>query len=120
MRLFLGKEYHDHDLVFCQDDGEPLHPDTPSKWFPKYLAKIGLSPINFHCLRHSHASLLINAGAEPKTISERLGHSSIRVTYDVYGHLFAGRQTEALEKMSDLLRDKKAQKRHKNEKGSQE
>jgi integrase len=48
-----------------------------------------------HDLRHTHVALLIAAGEDPYVISRRLGHASIRTTYDVYGHLFEGRDQEA-------------------------
>jgi integrase len=48
-----------------------------------------------HDLRHTHVALLIAAGEDPYVISRRLGHASIRTTYDVYGHLFEGRDREA-------------------------
>ena len=44
-----------------------------------------------HDLRHTHVALLIAAGEDPYVISQRLGHASIRTTYDIYGHLFEGR-----------------------------
>ena len=48
-----------------------------------------------HDLRHTHVALLIAAGEDPYVISRRLGHASIRTTYDVYGHLFEGHDREA-------------------------
>jgi integrase len=54
-------------------------------------------------LRHSHASLLIDLGAHPKAISERMGHSEIGVTMNVYGHLFDGKQRELTTHLDDLL-----------------
>ena len=47
-----------------------------------------------HDLRHTHAALLIAAGEDPYVISRRLGHASTRTTYDIYGHLFEGRDRE--------------------------
>ena len=48
-----------------------------------------------HDLRHTHVALLIAEGEDPYVISQRLGHASIRTTYEVYGHLFEGRDLEA-------------------------
>lgn len=103
-KLFYGQYYKDHGLVFCQPDGTPMHPDTPSSWFPEFLQRIGLPRLNFHCLRHTHASLLLQAGVDIKVISERLGHSSIRITYDLYAHLMPGMQKEAVNKLEKLFR----------------
>lgn len=102
-KLFFGQQYKDKGLVFCQVDGKPMHPDTPSKWFPKFLEKINLPRLNFHCLRHTHASLMLKAGADIKQISERLGHSSIQITYDIYSHLYPDKQQEAVDKLQKLL-----------------
>lgn len=103
-KLFFGQEYQDNNLVFCQYNGQPMHPDTPSSWFPAFLERIGLPRLNFHCLRHTHASLLLKAGVDIKIISERLGHSSIRITYDIYSHLMPGMQKEAVDRLEELLR----------------
>ncbi|MDK2888324.1 MAG: hypothetical protein PWP72_1202 [Thermoanaerobacter sp.] len=102
-KLFFGQQYEDHGLVFCQPNGKPMHPDTPSSWFPEFLQRIGLPRLNFHCLRHTHASLLLQAGVDIKVISERLGHSSIRITYDLYSHLMPGMQKEAVDRLEKLL-----------------
>jgi integrase len=75
--------------------------------------RAGLPPVTFHSLRHTCAALLIKSGAQPKQIQAYMGHSSIGVTMDVYGHLFdstgedlAVRMTalrvEALSKVSRL------------------
>ncbi|MDK2820723.1 MAG: hypothetical protein PWP31_688 [Clostridia bacterium] len=103
-KLFFGQEYGDFGLIFCQDNGKPLHPDTPSSWFPKFLERNGLPRLNFHYLRHTHASLLLKAGVDIKIISERLGHSSIKITYDIYSHLMPGMQKEAVDKLEALFR----------------
>ncbi|WP_338835036.1 tyrosine-type recombinase/integrase [Neomoorella humiferrea] len=104
IKLLYGPEYKDNGLVFCQADREPMYPDTPSSWFPVFLEKIGLPRLNFHYLRHTHASLLLQAGVDIKIISERLGHSSIRITYDIYSHLMPGMQKEAVNRLENLLR----------------
>jgi integrase len=91
-------------LVFARRDGQPLNPDTITQWFPRFLAKQGLPTLNFHCLRHTHASLLLHEGVNIKQISERLGHSNIRITYDIYSHLFPDQEKEAVDKLRDRLR----------------
>jgi len=102
-KLKLGQAYEDYNLVFCQENGRPMHPDTPSSWFPNFLEKIGLPRLNFHSLRHTHASLLLKAGVDIKIISERLGHSSVRITYDIYSHLMPGMQKQAVDDLEKLL-----------------
>ncbi|MBE5813143.1 MAG: site-specific integrase [Clostridiales bacterium] len=61
--------------------------DTICGWFKDFQKKNNISPIRFHDLRHTHASLLLNEGVDLKTISERLGHSTIRQTMDIYTHV---------------------------------
>jgi integrase len=77
-------------LVFPTTKGGVMHaPDILRQcWYPLMTA-CGLAGYDFHHLRHAAASLLIEQGAQPKRIQEIMGHSSIKVTFDVYGHLFA-------------------------------
>jgi integrase len=65
--------------------------------------RIGLPRLRLYDLRHTHASLLIHEGVHPKRISERLGHSSIKLTMDTYGHLFDGADQESAAKMEKLF-----------------
>ena len=55
-----------------------------------------------HDLRHSHASLLINLGANPLMIAERLGHEDVKETMNTYGHLFESHQKEIIEKLEKI------------------
>ena len=64
--------------------------------------KIGLDPIRIHDFRHSHASLLINMGANPLMIAERLGHENVNITMQTYSHLFDSHQREIIEKLNNL------------------
>jgi integrase len=68
--------------------GDPLHRSTLYKqgYLPA-IRRSGVPRIRFHNLRHTYASLLIAQGEQPKYIQEQMGHSSIKVTFDVYGHL---------------------------------
>lgn len=110
MKMRYRTTYQDNGLVFCQANGSPMHPDTPTKWFLRLLKKTDLPQLNFHCLRHTHASLLLEAAnTNPeitlKMISERLGHSSIGVTMDIYGHLMPGMQRQAVDKLEMLFKN---------------
>ena len=64
----------------------------------------GLFALRLHDLRHTHATMLLRAGVHPKVVSERLGHSSISMTLDVYSHVMPGMQEEAAEKIDAGLR----------------
>lgn len=83
------REHSTHDeLVFAGRNGGPLRRSNFRRrvWLPT-VERAGLSPLRFHDLRHTAVALLIGQGAHPKLIQSRLGHSSIQVTLDRYGHL---------------------------------
>jgi len=82
--------------VFTAPEGGRLGPSLFRRrmWYPAVRASVG-EPMRPHDLRHTQVALLIAAGEEPYVISKRLGHASIRTTYDIYGHLFEGRDREA-------------------------
>ncbi len=103
---FLGELLADHiarfpgeeDIVFTGVEGMPLRRHFLRRHFHPAVKQAGLEPgLRFHDLRHTCVSLLIAQGAHPKEISERLGHSTIKLTFDRYGHL--------LPSLDDRLRD---------------
>ena len=95
----------DQDLtVACQYDGSPMNPEHLSREFPNHVVKARLPRIRFHDLRHTHASHLLMEGVHPKIAQERLGHSSITITQDLYSHLLPGIQKEAVDKLDISLR----------------
>ena len=81
-----GRSISDSDFVFTKPEGGPLDQATVSKAFSRIVEKAGLPTMSLHDLRHSHATMLLQAGTHPKIVSERLGHSSVRVTPDTYSH----------------------------------
>jgi integrase len=99
----LGRTFTDEDYVFCHHDGTPLDPSTVSHSFAHALRKAGLPPMPLHGLRHSHATLLLQAGTHPRVVMERLGHSSIRVTLDTYSHVVGGLQESAAQRFDDFV-----------------
>ena len=82
-------------LIFTTPDGSPLRNGNFNKriWRPA-IEQAGVAPLTIHDLRHTAASLLISEGAHPKAIQVHLGHSSIAVTMDRYGHLFPSDQED--------------------------
>jgi integrase len=96
----------DDRLVFTAPEGGPLRLRLFRRrfWYPAVRASVG-EPMRPHDLRHTHVALLIATGEDPYVISQRLGHASIRTTYDVYGHLFEGRDRQA----ADALQAARAQ-----------
>lgn len=101
-KLF-GKEYHKNDYVFKWEDGRPYSPDYISHAFSKLLKKYDLPHIRFHELRHSCASLLIAQGYGLKDVQEWLGHSDIKMTANIYGHLDTKRKQGIAANMQQLL-----------------
>ena len=77
------------------------------KFISRARIAAGLDHFRPHDLRHSHASLLIELGAHPKAISERMGHSEIGVTMNVYGHLFVGAQNRLTEQLDELVTERR-------------
>jgi integrase len=102
-RLLIGPAYDDHGLVFARPDGRPIHPEFFSRTFDRVVARSDLPPIRTHDLRHTHASLLLQAGVPVKVVSERLGHASPGFTLNVYQHVIPGMQAEAAATFSRLL-----------------
>ena len=92
----LGIALTDETLVFCHvADGAPLRPDTVGQAFRRKVRQLGLSGVRLHDLRHTMASLYLQMGISPKTVAERLGHSSVVITLDTYSHLLPGMQEAA-------------------------
>jgi integrase len=106
---FLAEELADHlavwplgrdGFVFTAPQGGPLLRRNFRRriWLPAVRASVG-EPLRFHDLRHTHAAMLIAQGEHPKVIQNRLGHSSIKITLDTYGHLFDGLDEAAAERL---------------------
>ncbi|HUR23471.1 MAG TPA: tyrosine-type recombinase/integrase [Acidimicrobiales bacterium] len=102
-RLAMGAGYQDAGLVFCHPDGHPFHPDRFSREFDRRVARHGLSRIRLHDIRHSWATLALEAGVDSKLVSERLGHSNISVTVNTYQHVSRKQASGAAEKVAGLI-----------------
>ncbi len=93
------------DLVFTGPNGGPLrHGNFYARHFKPATARIGVPELRFHDLRHTYAGLLIGQGAHPRAMMERLGHSSITVTLDRYGHLLPGLEEAVTSGLDDTYR----------------
>jgi integrase len=94
----------DLGLVFCSTIGTPIRrQNLQRRSFKPLLKKAGLPDIRFHDLRHTFATLTLAKGANVKTVSKMLGHSTIRVTLDVYAHVMPGMQSDALKTLDGLF-----------------
>ena len=89
--------------VFANQEGKPANMDNVKlRHFYPNLAKAGLRRVRYHDLRHTFASLLLQNGEPLAYIKEQLGHSSITMTVDVYGHLEPGRNRQAVNKLPTI------------------
>ncbi len=93
-----------NDLVFAQEDASPQHPSNFAKRFRKLVKAVGLPQIRLHDLRHTHASLALQAGVHVKVVSERLGHSSVGITLDTYSHAIPAMDAEAAVRVMEIVK----------------
>lgn len=91
------------EWICAQADGSPIVPDRLRKAFKTILEKAGLSRVRFHHFRHTHATILLSQNIHPKVVSERLGHSTVRITLDIYSHVLPNIQEEAARKFDEAL-----------------
>ncbi len=92
--------------VFTAPEGGPLRRRSFRKrfWLPAVDASVG-QPMRFHDLCHTHAALLIAANTHPKLLQSRLGHTSIKTTLDIYGHLYEPLDEIAADRLEELIAD---------------
>ncbi|MGN6672486.1 MAG: tyrosine-type recombinase/integrase [Thermomicrobiales bacterium] len=100
-----GDRYSDQDLVFATHQGRPLMDRNVFREFKRLLRRAGLPDIRFHDLRHTNATLLLGQGAHPKVVQERLGHSQVGITLNIYSHVLPGLGREAIERLGAALHD---------------
>lgn len=111
----------DYNNIFTSHNGKPMFPSTISKWFNKFIKchneailndatipkeakeKYLLDNVNFHGLRHTSATILINQGVDVTTVSKRLGHARPSTTTDIYSHSLKKADTEAANKLENLF-----------------
>jgi integrase len=101
--LRLGIKVTDESFVCAREDGRPLQPQTLTHEWKRLVAKTGLPRIRFHDLRHTHATALLASGVHPKIASERLGHSKVGMTLDLYSHVLPGMQEDAVAKVDAAM-----------------
>lgn len=103
-RIQAGEAWHDQRIVSCNQYGGFYNPEKVDKHFQKLLKRAGFAYMRFHDLRHSAATILLVAGVHPKVVQERLGHSTITMTMDIYSHVLPSMQQEVAEKIDDLFK----------------
>jgi integrase len=103
--LALGVRQSGETLACGRHDGEPMPPRSLTHEFAKVAGRVQDVPrVRFHDLRHSHATQLLSAGVHPKVAQERLGHSTITTTLDLYSHVTETMQEDAAAKLDTVFR----------------
>lgn len=109
--LFIREEreknrfYKNLDLVVCTEFGTPTHKSNIRRVFKSIIEKADIPKIRFHDMRHTHATLLLLQGVNPKIVSERLGHADVRITLDTYSHLLPSMQRDTAINFGKMLFD---------------
>jgi integrase len=102
--LRLGVRLTDDHHVVMREDGLPSQPRSITHAFQTFLKTHKLQRVKLHELRHTHATQMLKSGVHPKVAQERLGHSSIAITLDLYSHVMPGMQDEAAQRVDLALR----------------
>ena len=102
-RLAVGEAWTDSGLVFTTQVGTPLDPRNIYRDFVGVCERSGLGRWHPHELRHSAASIMLAQGVPIEVVSDILGHSSIRMTADVYGHILEPQRAAAADAMAEAL-----------------
>ena len=97
------EEWVDTGLVFTAENGQALDPESVSRYWRQAVKKAMLPTIRLHDLRHTHATLALQAGIHPKVVSERLGHATVSITLDTYSHAIPAMQEEAATRIAELV-----------------
>lgn len=103
-RMKYGKLYIDSNAVCTKEYGELVTPSVV-KWNTRRISNALSLSFNFHSLRHTHATLLLENGAKMKEISDRLGHSRISITMDTYSHVTDKMRNETVDIMENLRKN---------------
>ncbi len=104
LRMKLGADYQNTDLVFTSRIGTPVdHKNLAERRFKGLRDKAGLPKIRLYDLRHTTATLLLSAGLNPKVVAERLGHASIVLTLDTNSHVLPTMQKDATDQIEKMM-----------------
>jgi len=108
-RMAWGSAWNEAGLVFTRENGLPLRPEYATRHFQHLAREAGLPPLRLHDLRHTNASLALQAGVDLKVVSDRLGHSQISVTADLYTHVNVAVGRAAADQIAQALHPRPAE-----------
>lgn len=103
VRLAIGSGWHDLDLVWCRVNGEPLRPKRANELLKSSLRDVPVPPLSPHELRHTWATLALAAGIPAKVVADRLGHTRIGTTMDIYTHSTPAMHRDAAETVAAAI-----------------
>lgn len=103
LRLSIGDKWQGTKKIFTTTFGSPIHPDSITGWFRKFIKANNLPDIHLHSLRHTNATLLIACGTNIRTVAKRLGHATPITTGNIYAHAIKTADELASEKLADIL-----------------
>lgn len=102
-RKAFGTAYHAHGKLVCHPDGRPVHADTITRRFNKLVDRASVPRIRLHDVRHTYATTSLDAGIDPKIVSDRIGHANMAYTLSIYTHPSTGRDKTAAKKVADII-----------------
>src|SRR3954453_19701005 len=102
-RRAFGQSYHEHGKLFCHPDGKPIHPDTITRRFNRLVDRAGVPLIRLDDVRHTYATLSLDAGVKPKVVADRIGHTNMAYTLTIYTHRSTGRDQPAADKVAGVI-----------------
>lgn len=100
-----GKSYEKQGWIFADKRGNFLRPDTASNYWRRLLKRAGLPAMRLYDTRHTHATLLLTAGVNPKIVSARLRHASVGITLDTYSHVLPEVDAGVADTLDEMLED---------------
>jgi integrase len=102
--LKIGVRVTNESFVAALEDGSMMQPTFITHEWVRAIGFTALPRIRFHDLRHAHATHMLSSGVHPKVASERLGHSKVGITLDLYSHVLPGMQEDAVAKVDAAFR----------------
>lgn len=102
-KLKMGKYYNNSDFIFTTEIGNLINPSSFSREFGEFIKDNNLRHVRLHDLRHTNATLMLKSNIPPKVASERLGHSTITTTLDLYSHVLKDMERETSDKLDTMI-----------------
>jgi len=102
-----GEGWHEHDLVFAADNGNPINPDNLRRDYDRLVKLAEVPRIRIHDQRHTYVTLALASGANIKAISRHIGHAQSSLTLDVYAHVMPDQHRDVADKVGAILFDHK-------------